>query len=170
MLSLSVEAFRTLVLSKISRDQVEDTIQKMGFLQRIPLASTWAPHAMTSFSRRATFQDYKEGDYLIHEGEDNQFFYVLYEGQLAVRRMLKEIAQLNIGDFFGEISLLQNSVAKATIVARTPVRCLVMNKRDFLQFLTKDSVIGLQFESISSKRLGQPIFPLKGKSFDVLRG
>jgi hypothetical protein len=45
-----------------------------------------------------------------------------------------------------------------------------MNKRDFLQFLTKDALIGLQFESISSQRLGQPIFPLKGKSFDVLRG
>lgn len=170
VLSLSLEAFRTLVLAKISRDQVEDTIQKMGFLQRIPLAASWAPHAMTAFSRRATFADYKEGDYLLHEGEDNRFFYVVYEGQLSVRRRLKEIAQLGVGDFFGEISLLQNSVTKATIVARTPVRCLVMNKRDFLQFLTKDALIGLQFESISSKRLGQPIFPLKGKSFDVLRG
>lgn len=170
VLSLGVEAFRTLVLAKISRDQVEDTIQKMGFLQRIPLASAWSPHAMTAFSRRATFADYKEGDYLIHEGEENQIFYLLYEGQLAVRQRRKEIAQLGIGDFFGEISLLQSSVAKATVVARTPARCLVMNKRDFLQFLTKDSLIGLQFESISSQRLGQPIFPLKGKSFDVLRG
>lgn len=170
VLSLSAESFRTLVLAKISRDQVEETIQKMGFLQRIPLACTWTPHAMTAFSRRATFQDFREGDYLIHEGEDNQLFYVLYEGQLSVRRRLKEIAQLQVGDFFGEISLLQNSVAKATIVARSPVRCLTMNKRDFLQFLAKDSLIGLHFESISSQRLGQPIFPLKGKSFDVLRG
>lgn len=170
VLSLSFEAFRTLVLSKISRDEVEDTVQKMGFLQRIPLACTWTPHAMAAFSRRATIQDYKEGDYLIHEGEDNQFFYVLYEGELDVRRMRKEIARLRIGDFFGEISLLQNSVAKATIVARTPVRCLVMNKRDFLQFLSRDFIIGLQFEAISSQRLGQPIFPLKGKSFDVFRG
>lgn len=170
LLSLSQEAFRHLVLRKISRDQVEDTIQKVAFLERIPLAGTWSPHAMAAFARRAAFQEHAEGDYLIREGDDNQFFYVLYEGQLSVRKLRTEIARLNIGDFFGEISLLQNSVAKATIVACTPARSLVMNKRDFLQFLSKDSLVGLLFEAISSKRLGQPIFPLRGKSFDVIRG
>ena len=44
-----------------------------------------------------------------------------------------------------------------------------MHKRDFLQFFAKDSAIGLQFEAISSRRLGEPIFPLQGKSLDLLR-
>ena len=170
LLSLSREAFQRLVLSKMSRDAVEDTVQKIGFLHRIPLARNWSPHAMAAFGRRAAFRDFQEDEFVIREGEDNQFFHVLYEGQLAVRRGGKDIATLKVGDFFGEISLLQNSVAKATIKARTPGRCLIMNKRDFLQFLAKDFVIGLQFESISSKRLGQPIFPLKGGSFEVMRG
>ncbi|MBI5693182.1 MAG: cyclic nucleotide-binding domain-containing protein [Verrucomicrobia bacterium] len=169
VLSLTREAFQSLVLTRISREQIENTVQKMAFLQRIPLACDWSPHAMAAFSRRAAFQDFAEGSYILHEGEDNQFFYLIYEGELAVRRLRQDIALLHIGEFFGEISLLQNSVTKATIVARTPARCLIVNKREFLQFLTKDFVIGLQFEAISSKRLGQPIFPLNGKSFDVFR-
>jgi len=170
LLSLSRDAFQRLVLSRLSRDQVEDTIQKVAFLHRIPLAGNWSSHAMTAFARRAVFQVFSEGDYIIRENEDNQFFYLLYEGELVVRRQRKDLALLHAGEFFGEISLLQNSVAKATIVARTPARCLIMNKRDFLQYLAKDFLIGLQFEAISSQRLGEPIFPLKGKSFDVLRG
>jgi hypothetical protein len=45
-----------------------------------------------------------------------------------------------------------------------------MNKRDFLQFLVKDFMISITFEEIGSKRLGYPIFPLKGKSLDLLHG
>lgn len=167
LLSLSRDVFQQVVLTKMSRDTVEETIQRIAFLHRIPLAKDWSPHAMTAFSRRAEFRDFQEDELIIREGEDNQFFHMLYEGQLAVRQCGRDIALLSVGDFFGEISLLQNSVAKATIKARTSGRCLMMGKRDFLQFLAKDFIIGLQFEEISSKRLGRPIFPLNGRSFEV---
>jgi CRP-like cAMP-binding protein len=169
VLSLTREAFEGMVLSRLSRTQIEDAVQKIAFLQRTPLAAGWSPHALAAFARRASFQDYPADAYVLHEGEDNHFFYLVHEGRLAVQRGREEIAQLGIGDFFGEISLLQNSVTKATIVTRTPARFLVMHKRDFLQFFAKDSAIGLQFEAISSRRLGEPIFPLQGKSLDLLR-
>ena len=169
VLALSREAFAGLVLSRLSRTQIEDAVQKIAFLQRTPLAANWSPHALAAFARRASFQDYPTDAFIIHEGEDNHFFYLVYEGRLAVQRGEQEVAQLGIGDFFGEISLLQNSITRATIVTRTPARFLLMHKRDFLQFFAKDSSIGLQFEAISSLRLGEPIFPLRGKSLDLLR-
>jgi CRP-like cAMP-binding protein len=169
VLSLTREAFEGMVLSRLSRTQIEDAVQKIAFLQRTPLAAGWSPHALAAFARRAAFQDYPADAYVLHEGEDNHFFYLVHEGRLAVQRGSEEIAQLGIGDFFGEISLLQNSITKATIVTRTPARFLVMHKRDFMQFFAKDSAIGLQFEAISSRRLGEPIFPLQGKSLDLLR-
>lgn len=170
LLSLTYADFAALALPKVSREHIENSIQKVAFLQRIALACDWSPHAMGAFSRRTTFQDFAEGSYIIREGDDNQFFYLLYEGQLIVKKGRTEVALLGPGDFFGEISLLQNSLAQATIVTRTPCRCLIMNKREFIQFLAKDFTIGLRFEEISSQRLGQPIFPLRGQSFDVLRG
>ena len=129
----------------------------------------WSPHALAAFARRAAFQDYPADALVLQEGEDNHFFYLVHEGRLIVQRGREEVAQLGVGDFFGEISLLQNSITKATIVTRTPARFLVMHKRDFLQFFAKDSSIGLQFEAISSERLGEAIFPLKGKSLDLLK-
>jgi hypothetical protein len=55
------------------------------------------------------------------------------------------------------------------IVAVTPARCLVMPRRDFLDFITHDFLIGLQFEEISSQRLGKPIFPLGRAAFAEAR-
>ncbi len=170
LLSLTRADFESLVLSKLGREQVIALIQKAAFLQRVPLAAKWGAHALISFARRATMSVYDEGAVLIHEGEDNKFFYVLYEGELAVRRGREEVARLHPGDFFGEIGALQNSVATATIVACGEARCLAMAKREFLQFVVSDFVIGLQFEEISSRRLGHPLFPLKTGSFDVIRG
>lgn len=124
---------------------------------------------MHAFAENAFFQDFEKGSALTSEDQYNEFFYILYEGELSVQRRKQEIAALRIGDFFGEISQLQNGVAIATILARTPARCLLMNKRDFLQFLVKDFTISITFEEISSKHLGYPFFPLKGKSLDLFR-
>ena len=169
LLSFSRLVFEQLVFPKISREAIELTIQKIAFLHRIPLSRNWALHAMHAFAENAFFQDFEKGSALTSEDQYNEFFYILYEGELSVQRRKQEIAALTIGDFFGEISHLQNGVANATILARTPARCLLMNKRDFLQFLVKDFTISITFEEISSKRLGYPVFPLKGKSLDLFQ-
>jgi CRP-like cAMP-binding protein len=68
------------------------------------------------------------------------------------------VSRLRRGDFYGELGLLPNLLAKATIVASTPGRCLLVPIPDFLQFITHDFAVGLQFEEIGSERLGRPLF------------
>jgi CRP-like cAMP-binding protein len=169
LLSIAKDDFAGLVLSHLSREAVETAVQKLSFLARIPLSRAWSPRAAASFAQRSQFKEFPEQEALIREGESNQFFHIVHEGEFAVRQGDVEIARLRAGDFFGEISLLQSSVATATIVAVTPARCLVMPRRDFLDFITYDFLIGLQFEEISSKRLGKPIFPLGRAAFAEAR-
>jgi len=167
LLSLGRAEFEQLVLTRLSRDTIEQTVQKMAFLQRIPLSRHWSPHAVASFARRSVFQEFRPGEIVITEGRENQFFHLIHEGEMRVLKKDKEVAVLTTGQFFGEISLLQNSIATATIVAHSPCRNLILSKTDFLNFITQDFLIGLQFEEISSQRLGRPIFPLTGKSDEV---
>lgn len=169
LLSLERHTFEELILSRLNRSQVEEILQKVAFLHRIDLSATWSPQAMFAFAHRCNLQAFAVGETLIRAHDDNPYFFLLYEGELSVQRDQTEVARLRSGDFFGEISALQNSTATATIVVRTPAKCLVVAKREFLQFLVNDFHVGLHFERISSERLGEPIFPLKGRSFDVLR-
>ena len=84
LLSLGKTEFEQLVLSRLSRDAIEQAVQKMGFLQRIPLSRHWSPHAVAAFARRTVFQDFQPGDTVITEGKENGFFYLIYEGELRV--------------------------------------------------------------------------------------
>ncbi len=169
LLSITKDDFAGLVLSHLSREAVETAVQKLSFLARIPLSRAWSPRAAGIFAQRSQFKEFPEHESLIREGEGNQFFHIVHEGEFSVRKRDVEIARLRAGDFFGEISLLQSSVATASIVAVTPARCLVMPRRDFLDFITHDFLIGLQFEEISSRRLGKPIFPLGQAAFAEAR-
>lgn len=169
LLSITQDDFVALVLSRISRETVETAVQKLAFLARIPLARSWSPRAASIFAQRSQFKDFPKSEALIREGEDNLFFYIVQEGEFSVRKHDAEIARLRVGDFFGEISLLQSSVATASILPATSSRCLVMPRREFLDFITHDFLIGLQFEEISSRRLGKPIFPLAPAAFAEAR-
>ncbi len=160
LLSLSKREFDALVISRLSRDAVETAVQKVAFLKRIPLSSNWSSAAIAAFAKRSTFREFQAGEQLVVHGDTNQFFHVVYEGEIGVEKAGREVAILKSGDFFGEISLLQSSTSTAAVTARTPGRCLMMVRRDFLEFISRDFLIGLQFEDISSNRLGRPIFPL----------
>lgn len=163
LLSFSREVFDSLVLSRFSRQEVETAVQKASFLSRISLARDWTPAAITAFSRLATIETFEAGQALIREGSYNPRFQIVYEGQLAVQKGGKEVARLSVGDFVGEIGILRNSIAQASVVALTPGRVLWMESKDFLRFLANDFTVGLFFERTGTRRLGRAVLqPRKG--------
>ncbi len=166
LLALHRDDFQKFIVGKIGARTVEEIIRKQSFLHRIELCRNWHPQALTAFSRLANIAEFEAGEVVIKKGMRNQFFYLIYDGLLEVVAGNKRLAKLATGEFFGEISLLQNSTATADIVAITDSHCLVVQRKDFLDFLGTDFLVGLQFEDISSKRLKHPIFPLTGVAYD----
>ena len=80
---------------------------------------------------------------------------------------MKQIGRVKTGEYLGEIGLLQNSAATADVEVREDTRCLVVDKVDFMRFMAHNYNVALQVEHVCSKRLGKPIFPLAGHSFDT---
>ncbi|HZL46144.1 MAG TPA: cyclic nucleotide-binding domain-containing protein [Opitutaceae bacterium] len=158
LLTLTKTDFERLILPRVSRQVVEDKVQKIGFLQQIELSRDWSQTAMAIFARHAVFRDFAPGEALVRPGEAFRFFCLVQEGEFAVMKKHQQVARLRRGDFYGELSLLQDTVATVTIVANTPSRCLLVPLQDFLQFITHDFAVGLQFEEIGSDRLGRPVF------------
>jgi CRP-like cAMP-binding protein len=158
LLALARTDFEQLVLPCMSRQAVEDNVQKIGFLQQIDLSRDWSQSTMAVFARHAVFQDFAPGEALVRQGEPLRSFCLVQEGEFAVMKKTKQVSRLRRGDFYGELGLLPNVLAKATIVASTPGRCLLVPIPDFLQFITHDFAVGLQFEAIGSERLGRPLF------------
>ena len=161
LLTIDEDTFRAAVLRYMDFKKVEQIVQKRAFLHRIPLCWEWQRNAIKRLAELSAVSGYRPRYKAVEEGTFNQFFYIVYEGVFNVEKKGTRVARLNVGDFFGEISILENSVSTADVVADRKSRCVAIHCNDFLRFLGEDYRVALYFERISSKRLKRPIFPLK---------
>src|SRR3979409_28149 len=74
-----------------------------------------------------TFEEasFPEGERVLRQGGSGAGFYIILEGEAAVRVDGAERTTLNRGEFFGEISILLGEEPVADIVVVRPMRCLV---------------------------------------------
>jgi CRP-like cAMP-binding protein len=75
------------------------------------------------------------GDVLIREGEPGQAFLILIVGEAEVSRRGEPLRRLHPGEHAGEMGLLDDSPASATVVARSDIEALVLYQRDFHNLL-----------------------------------
>lgn len=159
-LILEQSPYLALVAPHVPAHKLADAAQKVALLRQTALARHWPPHLLEGFARRAELQGFAHGEVILKEGQENLWFHLLVEGELHVLRKRRRLARIRTGDFFGEISLLQNGFAAADIVGHRAGRYLSVPKNDFLVFFAHDPAVAMQFEAVASRRLGRPVFPL----------
>lgn len=87
-----------------------------------------------------------EGQRVIREGDDGDFFYVIKDGAASVSQTSDAdgseavVAYLVRGDSFGEDALLSNSVRNASVIMLKPGRLMRLGKSDFLELLKQPVV------------------------------
>lgn len=158
LLTLDKAGFETLILARLSRADIEDKVQKIGFLARTELARSWSQAALAAFAGRARFHDFPKDSLIVRAGMSFEYFCLVHEGEFGVIKEGKQKAHLRRGDCYGELSMLGHNTAKADIVALTPGRCLLVPSEDFLRFIMHDFAVALQFERLGDERLGRPVF------------
>ncbi|MDI1336665.1 MAG: cyclic nucleotide-binding domain-containing protein [Lacunisphaera sp.] len=161
LLTLDKAGFENLILTRLSRADLEDKVQKIGFLARTELARNWSQAALAAFAGHAKFHEFAKGSQIVRAGMAFEFFCVVHEGEFAVMKDGRQKAHLRRGDCYGELSMLGHNTAKADLTALTAGRCLLVPSQDFLRFITRDFAVALQFERIGAEKLGRPIFKNK---------
>ena len=71
-----------------------------------------------------------EGKHLVDEGDYAYEFMAIEEGEAEVIRGDETLAKLGAGDYFGEIGLLEADRRNATVIARSPMRLLTLDRWD----------------------------------------
>jgi CRP-like cAMP-binding protein len=147
LLGLDKADFERLVLTKMSRVAVEDAVQKVGFLEQIELTRNWSHATLTAFAQRAKLHEHTEGTVVIEQGSNNLWFFIIRRGEFAVIKQKEELRRLKTGDSFGEMSLLGDGIATATVkVSSKEASTLAISGRDFLEFVTRDFTVGLGWD------------------------
>ena len=93
------------------------------------------------------------GQPIIRQGLGGSNFYVILEGEAAVRVDGQDLATLGRGDFFGEVSVLLGEAPTADIVALRALRCLVLSAAEVLEFLVAHPRVMLRMLQAEARRL-----------------
>jgi CRP-like cAMP-binding protein len=78
---------------------------------------------------RADELEVSPGRMLCSKGETAHQFFVIEDGTAKVVRDGQYLDELGPGDFFGEMGLLDNAPRNADVVAKTPLRLMVLSGR-----------------------------------------
>jgi CRP/FNR family transcriptional regulator len=100
----------------------------------------------------------KKGTVLCREGEEGaEHMYVIFSGKVGITKNLDGQEQLlktlSEGDFFGEMSILNNEPRSATAIALTECKVLVIDSKGFEMMIRKSADLGLRLIRALADRL-----------------
>lgn len=107
--------------------------------------------------RRGYALELKAGEYVFREGELGTEMYIINEGKVEILNHVGDeeqvLATLEKGDFFGEMSVLEDLPRAASARAATDVRLLQINGSTFDQLLQGNPEIAVRMMRKLSRRL-----------------
>jgi len=99
---------------------------------------------------------YEKDEIIIRRGDRGDNFYVVISGKVKVLNdAALTIATLPVGEVFGEMSLLSEESASATVQASDGCELLYIDNRKFKKILSKYPVLQTYFTRLLAKRLCQ---------------
>jgi CRP-like cAMP-binding protein len=107
-------------------------------LSGIPLFSNLSDRQLKRVLKSSTENRYEAGDVIVREGGRTQTLFVILEGTAKVVRNDRVVARRTVGEFFGEISMIDLRPRTATVTAETPMRCLVLYHDDLRKLVVGD--------------------------------
>jgi CRP-like cAMP-binding protein len=128
---------------------------KIELLRRVPLFAGCTKKELRELAARTDEIDLREGYVLMREGRPGREFVVLVEGTAKVTKDGKKLAELEAGDWVGEIALLTNVPRTATVTASSPIRVLVITDRAFKRLVETMPSIALKVLASVGDRLAR---------------
>jgi len=140
-------------------------IKLPGFDRKIKVALSWfldmiipieAVQLKLSPSQGINSLHFEPGDIIFNEGDVGDYLYIIVKGKVEILKKQQEgevhIAFLGEGEFFGEMSLLNEKRRNATVKCTEPTDILAIRKSDFGALIANFPQLKEQIKSTEEKR------------------
>jgi CRP-like cAMP-binding protein len=122
-------------------------------LAGVPLFEGLSKQELGQIARSAKEVTHRQGALLAREGQSGLGFFLIMEGTAAVKVGDESRARLGVGDFFGEISLLDGGPRTATVTAETDVTTLGLTPWVFKRLIESNPTIASKMLKVMAARL-----------------
>ena len=114
--------------------------ENKAFLRRVPLLATLSEAQLDQLAAASVRRSYPKGRTIVAEGEPSQSLYILLSGRAKVQRSDSEgkeviLAVIGSGEFFGEMSLIDDEPRSASVITLEHCDFMAINKDSFKAML-----------------------------------
>jgi CRP-like cAMP-binding protein len=127
--------------------------EKMAWLARVELFAGLPPDALARIAEPSGEVEFPAGRHIVTQGIIGNGLYIIIAGRARVMKGDELIAELGPGDFFGELSVIDQMPRLATVIADEPTRCLGLASWDLIAEIERDPKLALNLLRALALRL-----------------
>jgi CRP-like cAMP-binding protein len=127
----------------LKRDYPMAVLSNLDLLRRVPIFSALSAHQMAQLADAVTKRRVKRGELIVEQGKKSHALFIILSGRARVvmtDRSGREVilAVLQVGDYVGEISLIDGKSHSASVQAAVQTDLLVLEQAEFNQCLAEN--------------------------------
>jgi CRP-like cAMP-binding protein len=135
---------------KLRRSENDAVIE---MLEKAPLWSGLSKKELKSMVSVSRERRFESGHTIVKKGEGGVGFYLILDGTVEIRSDGNTLSKLGPGQFFGEMSVLDNQPRSADVVTVQPSRLLILTAWEFKGLISAKPRIALKMLQELVRRL-----------------
>ena len=148
--------------------------EALDSLRTIPLFAAVPDDALSAIADLLIERRVSKNQTIVEEGLSGDYMYVIREGHVKVTKLSgdgreKILELLGPGDFFGEMSLLDDAPRSASVKSLTETHILALSRPDFLKELRRNPDLGMAVIQELTRRVRQMDEQASSLSFQRVR-
>jgi CRP-like cAMP-binding protein len=113
----------------------------LGALEEVPLFADLSKRHLRRVAKLARIRRFAPGAALVRAGDAGRSFFVLLDGDAKVVRVGGRARRLGMGDYFGEMALLDDAPRSADVIAEGEVLALTIDRPGFAKLLRTEPTL-----------------------------
>lgn len=135
-------------------------ITNIELLAEVPFFQLLDEQERASLAATLELVTYPEGHVVFHYGDPGDSMYIIRSGEVEIffkndTGQKVVLGSASVGDYFGELSLLDNGARSGSVVVISALEALRLDREDLEQFLKKHPAAGLDLLTVMGRRLRQ---------------
>lgn len=140
----------------IFKSRTKEDAAVLNILRKIPVFDDLNRRELAAIERILHRREYSPDEIIFREGDPGAGMYIIETGRVdIVREPDKHIlAELNDGEFFGELALLDDSPRTATALVKMPCKMLCFLQPDMLDLIERNPRLGTKILLLLARTIG----------------
>ena len=134
----------------ISDSEVKEAIP---LLEQVPIFSSLKRAQLIKLAKSSVIRSFDQGETITRQGDQGVAFYLVLEGRVEVKRSNRSLAKFGRGQFFGELSVMDDHPRTADVIAIEKSKCFLLSSWIFHGSVKSNPDIALVMLKEMARRL-----------------